>query len=370
MKKIKVLQFSVANGKGGRAQAILENWKFINKGEFQFDFVAIKDPLAFQADIEKAGGHVYYLSCTAEENPRQFVEELENIFRNHYDVLHIHSACWKNFFVNETARKCGIPKIIIHSHNTDVSKIENVDLMKQLKQRHYQLRDELTLEMASDFWACSQAASEWLFADRIPKERIKIVKDAIDTRRFAYNREMRERYREKLCIGEKIVIGHVGRFSYQKNQEYLVDLLYALKQDYDNIILLMEGVGKLKSQVVDKVKSLGLQNDVIFFENYERIEDLYQVMDLFVFPSRFEGFGRVLLEAQCSGLKCISSDQVPVDVKVTSNVVFKPLDNFTEWIDWIKSSVPYDRKNMSEDIKKSGYDIVENVRELETLYRL
>ena len=370
MKKIKVLQFSVANGKGGGTQAILENWKFINKQIFQFDFIAIKETLEFQEEIEKAGGQVYYLSCTAEENPQQFIEELEKIFENNYDVIHIHSASWKGFLVNETARKFGIPKIIIHSNSTDVCKIENVDLMNHLEQQHYQLRNMLTPEMATDFWACSQASAKWMFADRIPEEQIRIVKDAIDVKRFAYDSKMRERCRERLGIGDKLVIGHVGRFSYQKNQEYLVDLLYALKQERENIILLMEGVGKTKNQVVDKVNALGLHKDVVFLENYEKIEELYQVMDVFVFPSRFEGFGRVLLEAQCSGLKCISSDQVPSDVKVTSNVVFLSLDNFSEWVDWIKAVTPYNREDMSECIKESGFDIIENVKDLERLYQL
>ena len=370
MKKIKVLQFSVSNGKGGRTQAVLENWKFINKQMFQFDFVALKEPLEFQEDIEKAGGEVYYLSCTAEENPQQFIEELGRIFTNHYDVIHIHSACWKSFLVNETARQFGIPKIIIHSHNTDVSKVEDVDLMKRMEQQHYQLRNMLTPEMATDFWACSPAASRWMFADQIPKEQIRIVKDAIDVKRFAYDSKMRERCRKRLGIGNQLVIGHIGRFSYQKNQEYLVDLFCALKQERENVILLMEGVGKLKNRVVAKVNAMGLHKDVIFVENYEKIEELYQVMDVFVFPSLFEGFGRVLLEAQCSGLKCISSDQVPSDVKVTSNVEFLPLENISEWIDWIKAVTPYKREDMSECIKESGFDIIENVKNLERLYQL
>lgn len=368
MRKIKVLQFLISNGKGGRTQAVLENWKFIDKSKIQFDFIAIQKKISFQNEIEASGGNIYYLSCTAEQNRDKFANELDKILDQGYDVIHIHTSSWIGTLVEERAKIKKIKKIIIHSHNTDVSRIEDEDLMKKMKEQHFKVRETLTEDIATDFWACSWRAADWLFGNRISREKIKIVKDAIDSQRFKFNPEVREKYRQRLGIEGKFVLGHIGRFSYQKNQEFLVDLLYEMKKEMSNIILLMEGVGKTKALIIEKINSLHLENSVIILENYEQIEILYQVMDTFVFPSRFEGFGRVLLEAQCAGLMCIASTFVPEDVQVTENIVFKSLD-IEVWKEYIKSISYYERKDMSPKILEQGYDIKKNVLELENLYK-
>lgn len=367
MVKTRVLHFCVGNGKGGRTQAMLENWRVIDKKKFQFGFVAIKDKLEFEESILESGGRVHYLSCTAEENEELFVSELKQIINEGYDIVHIHMAVWKKSLVEKVASDCHIKEIILHSHNTEVSRIEDEVEMERVRQEHNCVKNTLEIAPNTKYWACSEAAADWLFGEQIPKEKIVIVKDSIDSNRFQYNETKRRELRQKYELDGKFVIGHIGRFSYQKNQEFLIEVLKNIVADIPNAVLLFEGVGKQKQQVIDKAEEYGLLEKIIFFEKYENIEELYQVMDFFAFPSRFEGFGRVLLEAQCAGLHCITSTYVPRDVEITDKITFQELD-VEDWVQYIKLHGEYDRRDGSDEVRASGYDLEDNVRQLEQLY--
>ena len=370
MGKVRVLQFLLAKHRyGGRTQVILKYWKHIDRQKFEFEFVAIGEKLSYQQEIEDSGGKVHYLSCRAEENPLQFEKELEAVLKNNFDAIHIHTSFWKGFSVEKIAKKVGIPKIIIHSHNTSVSTIEDKALMQKMEETHYQLRGVLTPSMATDFWACSSLAADWLFGEQIPKEQVVIIKNAIEVDKFLFNQAIRDQCRRELGLENCFVIGHVGRFVYQKNHEFLLRVFAEVHRICANARLLLVGGGVLEANIRAQARELNVDDAVLFLGPRSDVHNLLFAADAFCMPSRFEGLPIALIEAQSAGLKCISSDAVTVEAKITNNLVFLPL---VEEL-WIRTLLDiengYERADMYEVITSAGYNIKNLVKELEKRYQ-
>lgn len=326
MSKLRVLQFPVRNNKGGVTQYVLNNWNFIDREKIQFDFVTLSSKLDFETELTDSGCKVYYLSCYAEENEEQFKKELSRVLDHGYDVIHIHTGVWKSFHVEKLAAEKGIKKIIIHAHNAgiggDIGEEERIWLMK----RHKELKKQVSVEMATDFWACSHEAAEWLYGNQIPQQDIRIMRYCIDVDKFRFSQKTREEYRNKLGLSDKFVIGNIGRFVYQKNHEFLIELFQSVAAKMPNAVLLLIGIGELQNHIRNKVREAGLENRVEFLGKRDDVAEIMQAMDLFLLPSRFEGFGIVLLEAQSAMLPCVASDTIPKEAAVGEGLVRLPLE--------------------------------------------
>lgn len=295
MSKIKVIHFTIANSGGGITKYILRLWKYIDRSKFQFDFVTMSKTLDFAEELEKEGCKVYYLSTYAEDDREQFELEVRKILKDgRYDVMYLHTSWWRGFVLEEIGKEVGIPKIIVHSHNTNVHIRENQSREAAIN-LHYQQREFLSEDIATDFLACSAEAADWLYGNKISREKIEIIPYAIELEEYQFNLQVREEYRKKLGIKDEFVIGHVGRFAFQKNHDFLIEVFKEIVKINDNVKLLLIGIGELEDTIKDKVNNLGLKDKVIFTGKREDINCLMQAMDLFAFPSRFEGFGIVLI---------------------------------------------------------------------------
>ena len=162
----------------------------------------------------------------------------------------------------------------------------------------------------------------------------------------------------------------MGRFNYQKNHEFLIDIFNNLKKKSDKYYLILAGTGKLEENIRNKVKKLGLENSVLFLGEVTNINEWLNAMDIMLLPSRFEGLPVVSIEWQISGLPCIISDKVTKEVKLTDLVQFESIDNPEKWVDKILKIQIKDRNKLNyiEEIKKAGYDIKENAKKLEEIY--
>lgn len=364
----KVLHFTIANISGGVTKFVLNLWKYIDKERFHFDFVSMVESLDYADELEREGCKIYYLSTYAEDNKEQFVKEVEEILDNGYDIVHLHTNWWRGFTLEEIAKRKGIKKVIVHSHNTGVYIKENQS-REAANKLHFEQRELLTENIATDFIACSKEAAEWLYGDRIPQERVKIVPNAIDVENYKYDFRVREEYRKKLKLKpDDYVIGHVGRFAYQKNHEFLLEIFEALSYLDERAKLMLIGVGELEEKIRNKVSQKGLGEKVLFLGKREDVSSLMQAMDLFVFPSRFEGFGIVLIEAQAAGLHCIASNKVPEIAKITDNIQILPLEK-DMWVeDMLEYSNGYERKDMTKILKEDGYGMDTLVNKIEEIY--
>lgn len=369
MKKIRVLHFTIANAAGGVTKFVLRLWKYIDKERFQFDFVTMSRELDFAKELERQGCRIYYLSTYAEDNKTQFVKEVEEILeKGSYDVLHLNTSWWRGFVVEEIAKRKGVPKVIIHCHTTDVFIGENQS-REAARKLHFEQRELLTEDIATDFLACSQEAADWLYGDRIAKEKIQIIPYAIEVEDYKYNVAVREKYRRLLGLKEdEYVIGHVGRFTYQKNHEFLIEVFRRTVHINDKCKLVLVGSGELEQDIREKVKNAGLDEKVLFLGKREDVASLMQAMDIFALPSRYEGFGIVLIEAQAAGLKCIVSQEIPPIAKITENIEFLPFQK-EKWVEKLfEYHAGYERKDMSRIMEEAGYGMKKLAKRMEEIY--
>ncbi|MDR1688872.1 MAG: glycosyltransferase [Clostridiales bacterium] len=369
MRKIRVLHFPLRNNFGGISSFILRSWQFIDKSRFLFDFATMsKEPLYFEEELVKQGCKVYHIPLYAVEDESLFISEFEKVLCN-YDVVHLHNGYWTSFACEKAAKNVGIPNVIIHAHNTGIGVINGGATYEEALFLHNKLKSELTSDTASRFLACSIPAGDWLYGKSIPKKEIQILNYAIDTELFSYNNGVRESYRKELGILNDFVIGHVGRFERQKNHLFLIDTFSKVCRYLPNTKLVLVGIGADFEIIKNKVEQYKLIEKVILLGKRTDVANLLQAMDVFAFPSFFEGFGIVLIEAQASGLRCIVSDNVPEEAQITDLIQYQPLDTDV----WCKKIVElandsFIRTNYSTEVAKSGYSIKDQIKNLEKIY--
>lgn len=361
----KVLQMFLSNAKGGRTQYMLNNFKYIDRTIFQMDFVSLSKNLDFSKDLEQRGSKIHYVSCYAEENPQKFINEINQIFNYDYDIIHIHFAFWRSFIIEEQARKARIKKIILHSHNSGIGAATNQNDAEKLSKQHFELREQISDGMADYFLACSNEAARWMYGDKINSSKIQIIRNGIDIKKYRYNEEKRKELRRMLHIESNIVIGHIGRFVYQKNHEFLINVFFGIAKQLPNAKLVLVGTGELENRIKNKVAEMGLAEKVLFLGKRNDIEQILQAMDIFLFPSRYEGFPLSLLEAQASGLSCIAGNVSP-DIVLSKNTKIVEL-NIEKWINEILKIYSHIERNVNIN-SLENYDIRKHVKEVEKIY--
>lgn len=367
-KKCRILQFPMTNAYSGVAFYVLENWRFIDKERFHFDYATLsKTKLFFEDSVTEQGCKVYHISCYAEENKQQFSKEVKEILSAGYDAVHLHTSYWKSFLVEELAREAGVPKIIIHSHNTSV--LEG-DRREERIAHHNQCVANLREDIATDYWACSRQAAKWLYGDSIPADRIVIQKNAIDIDKYRFNPETANRIKNELGWNNNYIIGHVGRFTYQKNHSFLIRVFRAVHKQNPNTRLLLIGFGPERGKVDQMIREWNLQDSIRIMERRNDVHELLQAIDCFVLPSIFEGFPIVLTEAQVSGCNCITSEAIIEEAILTKNAERLPLEE-NAWINMLKtlSEGKYRRQtNNAEVFVEQGYDLKDQIKIIEKDY--
>ena len=371
MKKIRVLHFPLSNQKGGRTQYAIRTWKYIDHDAFQIDFGTVEENFELEETLTNSGARVYHVNKYAEEDFDSFEQQFRYMLRDgRYDILHLHTSRWKSFSAENIAREENIARIIIHAHFSGY-KGELTEDQKIIRDLHLDVRSKLTPEIATDFWACSNEAADWVFGDRIPKNQIVIMNNAIDINKYKVDMLQRRMIRNQYgLLPDDFVIGTVGRLVKVKNIDFLIRLMVKMRQRNQHIKLLIRASGEKKQEYLNLIESLALEDSVIFVGYIEEIEKIYSVFDVFCLPSTGEGLPVVVVEAQAAGLPCIVSDMVGVESKLSSVLQFCPLDEDL-WIEKIYELylARGKRKDTSYEIKKAGYDINTQIKKIEKGYR-
>ena len=248
-----------------------------------------------------------------------------------------------------TAKKAGVPCRIAHSHLSDLG----IDLKLPFRlYARFSMKDH-----PNQYFACSKNAGKWLFGQGVSSSKeITILNNAVNVEDFKFNGKIRTKIRNEIEAGDKLVLGHIGRFNKQKNHDFLIEVFKALHDKHPNSLLIMVGDGPLKPSIEKKVSLLGLSSSVKFLGIREDIPDIMQGMDLFLFPSLFEGLPVVLVEAQAAGLRCIASDSITSETDVSGRVEFVSLTELPDkWSDKILST-SYEHADTSELLRQNGYD--------------
>lgn len=346
----------------GGTQALLMNiYRKIDRSKVQFDFLVVyREKQFYDDEIEKMGGRVYKLSFREDLNLHKFQNDLTKFFKQHheYRIVHCH-AYTIGYFCLKAAKKAGIPIRIAHSHNN-----ETVHDIKYLPKLFMQ---KMFTIYATDLFACSDEAGKYLFKDK----PFQVLKNAIDSRIFIANTEIRREIRKELELENKFVVGHVGRFHPQKNHDFLIDVFAEIKSKRQDAELILVGTGPLEERIQKKIANNGLLNCVHFLGNRKDMNRIYQAMDVFVFPSLFEGLGIVAIEAQAAGIPIVCSEGLPPETDITPIYRKLKLSEGTEkWADAaIKMSQSLNaHTNMQQYVIDAGFDMNATAKYMENYY--
>ena len=362
--KIRVAEI-IGKWVGGGVEQVVYNYASrIDKDKFQIDFFIDEDSLFIPEEkLKNAGINIIIVPPYQKVFRNQ--KELIRIFKEkNYDIVHSHENTL-SVFPLRAAKKAGIKVRIAHSHSTTNPKEKKKNLLK-LSLRPF------SKIYATHYFACTEHAGRWLFGQsEIEKGNVYILNNAIEVEKFKYNEEVRKAKRAQLGIDDNtIVIGHIGRFVAQKNHDFLIEIFNDVRKQNKNAKLILIGKGPLEELINEKVERYGLNDSVMFLGlRNDDIPELYQAMDIFVFPSLYEGLGMVVIEAQCSGLPCVVSTEVPRIAKINDSVEFIELNNATDnWINVINKFVKIERRNSIDKLRENGYDIQNEVIKLEKEY--
>ncbi len=373
MEPIRVLQVFTIMNRGGAESMIMNYYRKMDKNKVQFDFlVHRKEKAAFDDEIISLGGKIFKMPPINPLNPKKYFDTLRVFFEenNRYSIIHSHLNTFSNFPL-KIAKEFNIPTRIAHAHIA-IDKVsfstlffgkENFQegLKKLIK---YQLRKRVK-KNATHLFSCGKKAGEWLFG---VKSEFILMNNAIDTDKFAFSLDKKNKIIRELGLENKFVIGHVGRFNYQKNHNYLIDIFENIKKLNPNALLLLIGEGGLKKTIKEKVAQLNLLESVKFLGLRSDVSELMSSFDAFVFPSFYEGLPVTLIEAQAGGVNVFASNTITNEVALTSKIQFLNIKATPkEWAKIILATQT-ELSNATEKVKLAGYDIVENSKRLETFY--
>lgn len=371
MEPIRVLQILDSLDYGGVEMFIMNVYRNLDKSKVQFDFLIFKENNCYENEAIALGSKIYKPKIVGADKITRFFNKINYIKKTvengNYKIVHCHN-CAIGGMLNKTigAKFSKTNSIVIaHSHNTGMPKNMYFDKIIRV------FLKELIAYSADYYFACSEKAalSKYPFR-KINSSKYYLIHNAINVDQFKFDYQKREELREKLNINDKFVIGNVGRFEKQKNHLFLLSIFKEVLKINKSSALLLVGSGSLEDEIKRKAEDLGITNDIIFCGSLKDVSVMYQCMDVFVLPSKYEGLGIVLIEAQVSGLPCIASNEVPREAKLTELLSFKELDEDSkEWAKAIlKNRDSFVRENKGKKISEEGYDIFKEVKKLENFY--
>ena len=363
----RILQICSSLDGGGRVQTVLKNYySHMKTREFRFDFIVHGDKIGeMEPWFEGFGSRIFHV-VPRSKNPLKNVHNIAAIIKNgHYDVVHCHQD-YHGAIAMLLAKHYGVKTRIIHCHRSFPPE-------KAYQKVSRNIQTAIIKHSATKLLACGRQASEWLYGqDAITQNKVFILNNAIETDTFQFSQEKREKVRKQLRIENAVVIGHVGRFSYEKNHNFLIDIFYEYIKKCPNVILLLIGDGELKNEVEKEVNALGIAEKIRLLGIRDDVPDLLNAMDVFVLPSRYEGLGIVAIEAQANGLPIVCSGYVPKEVAVTNAVCFidqSKYNDITAWCASIDAAIQKGRSDHCSAIKSAGYDICTEAKKLEEIYK-
>lgn len=346
--------------KSGITNSVISYFLNMDKTEMMVDFVVPnKMECILKSIIKKNDSKIFELPMR-NSKPFVYAKNLKEIInKEKYDIVHAHGNSCTLSIEMYCAKIAGAKIRIAHSRNTNC----------KYKIIHKALRPVFNYLYTHGF-ACSHEAGEWLFG----KRKYNIINNAKNIEEYKYNSTLRREYRNKYKINNKIAIGHVGFFNYQKNHDFLIDILFELVKVDNNYILIAIGDGSLKHEIEEKVNKMGLNDHVIFTGQSMEVGKILQAMDIMVLPSRFEGLPNVVIEWQIACLPCIVSSRVTEEVKITDLVKFLPLEAGPKiWAETISKIELTDRGKISDciisQITDAGFDIEESAIKLQQIYQ-
>lgn len=362
MEKKKILIIAAKLHIGGAEKVARDIALNADSEKYEFHYVVFGNEVgAYETQLQEKGCKIFHLVEPSDSYPK-FMNDLMLLMKQHrYHAVHAHNM-FNCGFSMLSASIMRIPVRIAHSHS---SLINGGGFVKAAYEK---LMRTLILTCSTDLVGCGIMAGQRLFGDKAWEKRGNLILNGIDVVSFAYDTQKRTDIRERLGLGEQLVIGHAGHLMEVKNQSFLLDLMPKILKRRPNAMLLLLGEGADRPMLEQKIRSMGLENHVIMTGNVTNVADYLSAMDVFVFPSLFEGTPLSILEVQANGLPCVISDSVPPDVFLTD--LIHPLslqDPKDAWVDMILNQRRTDTERYNQQLRKSDYAVK---TAMEKIYRI
>lgn len=367
---IRILQVGASENLGGIESYLYNQAKNLDYDKVIYDFLCPMNVkhIPYEEEILQHGGKVYHLTV-GRKSPIAYYRQLLQIFReNTYTGVVLNLMSMSMVSVLWIAKHCNVPVRIMHSHNGGFE-MKHRSLAKRI---YHRLNRWLLPFVATEYFACSKLAGDWMFGKG---EKYTVIPNAIDCELYRYKPQLREKMREQLQLQDKFVIGHVARFARQKNNSFLIDIFHKVHKKNPHAVLLL--IGKVEKEnpyyqeVQRRIASYGLRESVMILGLRQNIPELMQAMDCFVLPSLFEGLPVVGIEAQASGLPCYFADTITKETAVTQRVKFVSLKTSPgKWADEIlaENVMSVNRSEMADIVAQTGYDIRKVADDVQNYY--
>lgn len=364
MQPLKVLQIFTILNRGGAETNLMNYYRKIDKNKIQFDFLVHRhEEGAYEKEILELGGVIFRIPPLHPRNIKEYKVTVSNFFDENPDYQIIHGQCSElGVFIYQEAKKRKIPVIIAHAHSSKMSlDFKAIFRLKwKLAMRNY----------INAYFTCGVAASKYLFGYKLVCKTFQ-MNNAVDAKILMFNENVRKVVQYELDAVETFNVVHIGSFNRIKNHRFIIEIFREIIKINPNSKLFLVGEGLLKAEIMELVSKLDLNIHVIFLGSRSDVPNLLQAMDLFLFPSLYEGLPLSLIEAQTSGILCAISDTIPEEaILVPANVKVYALKNSAKF--WAKEiiweSASFKRTDVTAIIKDGGYDINDNVTKLEEKY--
>lgn len=366
---VRILHVLGGVGLGGAESRIMDLYRSMDRDRVQFDFLVHSDrgkerePEFYDEEIQRLGGRVYVLPRFRVYNYPAYLRAVKVFLKEHHDfaVVQGHMTSTASIYLPE-AKKAGIPVTAAHARSAGVDRGVKGAVTKWLRRP--------LLRRADYCFACSTEAGRAVFGPGWERSgKAFVIPNAVMAAKYRYDEGIRKEIRENLKVENRYVLGHVGRFHYAKNHEFLLEIFAAVKKRMDHAALMLLGEGSGMQAAKEKAAELGIAKDVLFLGNRADAERYYQAMDYFIFPSRFEGLPGTVVEAQAAGLRCLISDRITKEVCFSELARRESIDVPPDvWADYIVRHAEYERKDMRQAVKSAGFDVREQAARMERFY--
>lgn len=357
MKKVNVCHIVSGLVAGGVESMIYNYCQYMSKDKYNFFLLYQHEPSKKNVEeFESLGFHLHRIPEKIKHPIRNYMETYNYLKENAIDVVHCHMTLM-NFIPLIAAKRLNIPIRICHSHNYD---IRRKNIIIRLFEK---ILKKICMYNATELVACGQEAGKYMYNEK----NFTIINNALDTKRFVFNVNKRKEIRNKYNIKDnEILIGHVGRFTLQKNHNFILDIFKSLTDTNENYRLILIGDGEFKNQIEQKAIELNISKKVIFTGIIDNMNEFYSAFDIFILPSVWEGLPVVGIEAQISGVYALFSENIDKSTIFSTKSKILPL-NKNYWVDTIL--------NLNNDISgredvniPNEYDIEQQVKKLVDIY--
>lgn len=366
-RRLRVLQVGMTRNLGGIETYLIEQFRHLDKSKIDYDFVNITGEysICYEDEILASGSKIFKV-VSRHKNPLLHYWQWFNILLQNkgvYDVIVLNTNSLEYVFPLVLGKVFGIPVRVIHSHNSGFENKQG--LARRLL---VGMNKKLLAWSANLRFACSQFAGQWMFKDN----PYYVIYNAIDIHKYDADLIVREETRNALGLHTELTLLHVGRFSYQKNHSFLLDIFKEVHRIQPDSVLLLVGdtteESEFLTEVKRKIKAYGLENVVRLLGRRDDVNKIMQASDVLVMPSFFEGLTVVGIEAQASDLPLLLSDTVTKELGLLPSTQFISLEaGPTAWAEAIVNSKQHNRQSRYEELKAAGYDIGNETERVEKL---